>query len=331
MIAKTPSQQRADWLNEQALRLKLGASWAVSKMAANLHCMFGNLCTDGFGILMYHRTVEHIPGVPPPTINVTPSQFRKQLAGLLSRGFVARPLKSLLDAHGQSQQVGSNEFAVTFDDGYENNYLFAWPILRELNVPATIFLATKYLDTDGAFPFDNWSESGSSRVPTQAYRPISTAQCHEMLASGLIDFGAHTHSHERFAYRCDDFCRDMQTNIDILHSRFGITAPTFAYPYGETSPELVETTRQLDLAGAVTTQRRRVQLGDDRFQWGRFYVGQSDTAATLAGKLTGWYPMLASATKSAMRPLKAIAAASRDSNATGRNREFSAAIARKAK
>ena len=61
--------------------------------------------------------------------------------------------------------IPSNVFAVTFDDGYENNYLNALPILRELNVPATIFVATKYLDTDRPFPFDDWSAAGKSGVP----------------------------------------------------------------------------------------------------------------------------------------------------------------------
>ena len=53
-------------------------------------------------------------------------------------------------------------FAITFDDGFENNYVNAWPVLKELNLPATIFVATKYLDSDVPFPFDDWSAAGSS-------------------------------------------------------------------------------------------------------------------------------------------------------------------------
>ena len=41
---------------------------------------------NSFGILMYHRVTPPVEGVPPPTWNVTPERFRRQLGGLLARG-----------------------------------------------------------------------------------------------------------------------------------------------------------------------------------------------------------------------------------------------------
>jgi hypothetical protein len=159
---------------------------------------------------MYHRVVETCPELPIPTWNVAPAKLRQQLAGLMARGFEAWPLSKLVNAHRRRAAIPAKVFAVTFDDGYENNYLNAWPILRELKVPATIFLATKYLDSEAPFPFDDWSAAGSAQAPAAAWRPLSTGQCREMLASGLIELGAHTHSHERFRGRYDAFRADMQ-------------------------------------------------------------------------------------------------------------------------
>jgi hypothetical protein len=62
--------------------------------------------------------------------------------------------------------------------------------------------------------------------------------------------------------------------------------------------ELVESARQLKLACAVTSKNERIKSGDDTFCWGRFHVGQNDTAAMIGAKLSGWYPMLASAARS---------------------------------
>jgi peptidoglycan/xylan/chitin deacetylase (PgdA/CDA1 family) len=195
---------------------------------------------------------------------------------------------------------------VTFDDGYENNYLFALPILRELNIPATIFLATKYLDTDRPFPSDDWSASGSNLVPPSAWRFLSTSQCRELLESGLVELGAHTHTHQRFL-GLREFRRDLRLCLDILNDRFGIERPTYAFPFGDASSERIDVAKQLGVSCCLTTRHRRVQAGDDVYQWGRFDGGPTDSSAILAAKLSGWYTTLADASKEALRRLATLA------------------------
>jgi peptidoglycan/xylan/chitin deacetylase (PgdA/CDA1 family) len=294
-----------DWQDHRSLPFK-AAMWTASHVAAGMQQVSGNHCAQGFTILMYHRVAERIPGVAAPTCNVSPKNLRRQLAGLLKRGFEAWPLSRLVAAQRESRSIRSNVFAVTFDDGYENNYLHALPILKEFGVPATIFLATKYLDSNRPFPFDNWSAKGSPRVPELSWRPLSTAQCHQLLESGLIELGAHTHTHARFLGRVDEFRRDLAVCLDVLRDRFGINHPTFAFPFGDTSPELVEVARTLDVSCCLTTCRRRIQAGDDVYQWGRFDVTDVETAATLAAKLSGWYTRVALVTKSLARPVAAL-------------------------
>ncbi len=296
----------SNWFCQEPTRLRTASIWATARAAAGLQVLCGNRTRTGFGILMYHRIAERVPGVQAPTSNVTPKRFRHQLTGLLALGFEAWPLTKLLNAHSESQAIPSNVFAVTFDDGYENNYLNAWPILRELNVPATIFVATKYLDTDRPFPFDDWPASGMSGVPTSTWQPLSTRQCQEMLASGLIEIGAHTHSHQKFLGRCSEFRRDMKLCLNVLGDRFGIRRPTFAFPYGDLSPELVDAARRLDVACCLTTCHQLVQPSDDICRWGRFYAGATDSPLVLAGKLSGWYSAVAKAGKAFMRPVVGI-------------------------
>ena len=140
---------------------------------------------------MYHRVAEQTLGVENPTVNVTPERFREQLVGLLAQGICGLAADEAgASSAAAGQTIPGSAFAVTFDDGYENNFSHAWPVLRELNVPATIFLATGYLDSDRPFPFDGWSASGSSRVPSTAWRPLSRRQCDEMLSDGLVELGA---------------------------------------------------------------------------------------------------------------------------------------------
>lgn len=321
-----------EWFNPPTPLLNKAALVAAAKLAAGVQNLSGNRCAEGFGILMYHRVAERIPGIEKPSINVTPARFRRQLAGLLARGFEAWPLSKLVTAQRESRQIPGTAFAVTFDDGFENNYSLAWPILRELNVPATIFLATKYLDCEQPFPFDAWNAAGTSHVARDAWRPLATRQCDEMLADGLIELGAHTHSHERFLGRREEFDRDLRLCLDVLRDRFGLDRPTFAFPYGDMSPELVDVARQLGVTCCASTIPRRVAAGENVYELGRFYVGESDTPSMLAAKLSGWYPALVVGVEKLMQPLSAAVRGPRHPAVSGRQKRLSgdSRLARKA-
>lgn len=246
------------------------------------------------GILMYHRVTENIPGVPRPTWNVTPAGFREQLTGLLRRGYEAWPLRRVLQYQDENRYIPRKTFVVTFDDCYENVYLNAWPIMRELKVPATLFLATAYLDSPKPFPSDDWSAAGKPGIPAEAWRPITTAQCREMQHSGLIELGAHTHTHADFRGQRERFAADLIRCQKELKHRFGIKQATFAFPYGTkalgfSGGELAEVAKEVGLLCSLTTEPELVAPGNDPFDWGRFNAEAEDTSAHLAAKINGWY------------------------------------------
>jgi peptidoglycan/xylan/chitin deacetylase (PgdA/CDA1 family) len=284
-------------------RLRNCAVWGASRAALALHTAFRRARTRGFGILMYHRVAQCSAGLAPPTYSVSPEQLHTQLAGLIARGYQPWPLAKALDVYQAGDTVPANAVVVTFDDGYENNLTAALPVLRELGVPATIFLATAFLDSADPFPSDDWSLAGSTRVPTDSWRPLTSRQCEELLASGLIELGAHTHTHGFFAGRGETFREDLGQCLDVLRARFGIQQPSFAFPFGITTPELVQVARQSGVSCALTTRFACVTPGTDPFQWGRFNVVGSDSPAILAAKLAGWYEPVAGSIRSIKRPL----------------------------
>ncbi|HRX79862.1 MAG TPA: polysaccharide deacetylase family protein, partial [Pirellulaceae bacterium] len=194
--------------------------------------LLGSTTKEAAGILTYHRVAEDV-GPDPAMLNVSPSRFRQQLAGLLELGYQPVALRSFVQAKRDQRVLSSRTFAIVFDDGYSDIYRNAWPVLREFNIPATIFLATGYLDSTERFPFDDWSQDADATA-----RPLTSGECREMLASGLVELGSHTHRHEDFRGRPQDFRRDVQRSLDVLHERFGVESPTFSFPYGFTSIEL---------------------------------------------------------------------------------------------
>lgn len=254
----------------------------------------GQRTQGGFGILMYHRVTTPMKGLQTPTWNVTPKRFHSQIAGLLNLGYVPQPLSKVLEWNRDGRQIPSNWFVITFDDVYENVYTNAWPILKDLNAHATLFLATAYLDSTSPFPFDDWPPSGQPGVSETHWKPIATRQCREMLQSGLIELGAHTHTHQDFRDRPQDLYHDLQICKAELLRRFGIENPTFAFPYGTRSlgysgPILAAAAKRAGVCCSLTTEDEQVISGTDPFDWGRFTAEEYDTPRTLATKLDGWF------------------------------------------
>ena len=262
-------------------------------VAVALNEIWGPCTRTGFGILMYHRVIDPTPGQPRPTWNVPPAAFEEQLSGLLNRGFDPWPLERVLEHHEKQWKIPRRVFVVTFDDGYQNNFTQALPILQKLRVPATIFLATRYLDSPDPFPSDDWIAAGAAGVPAEAWRPMTTDECLQMQKSGLIELGAHTHSHDDFRGKPEYLRTDLQQCCAVLREKFQIERPTFAFPYGTkgngfAGSDLVAAARQTDVRCSLTTEAELITAKTDPFDWGRLVAEDIDTSATLAAKLGGW-------------------------------------------
>lgn len=262
-------------------------------VAVALNEIWGPCTKTGFGILMYHRVIDPTPGHPRPTWNVPPAAFEEQLSGLLKRGFDPWPLQRVLEHHEKGWSIPRKVFVVTFDDGYQNNFTRAFPILQKLRVPATIFLATRYIDSADPFPSDDWIGAGAEGVPAEAWRPMTTDECLQLQKSGLIELGAHTHSHDDYRGRPDYLREDLKQCCAVLREKFNIDRPTFAFPYGTkwngfAGPDLVAAARQSDLRCSLTTEAEMITPQTDPFDWGRLVAEDIDTSTTLAAKLGGW-------------------------------------------
>lgn len=281
-------------------RLKLKLMHQTARAGGVVGRILGRRATNTFGVLTYHRITPHVRGVLAPTINVRPERFRHQLIGLKRRGFRFCTVDKLLDDIDRCRAIPERMVAVTFDDIFDNVYSNAWPVLRELQIPATFFVSTQYIDSDTPFPFDPWAQRCEQDVPRDAWLPIQDAHLREMLDSGLIELGAHTHSHQDFREDTEALESDIEHSLGVLVYRYGVQCPSFAFPYGSCrlgfcSDAMTEVVRRCGLRCALTTDSRVNQFGADRFSWGRFHVFDQDTPLTLSSKLDGWYewaPML---------------------------------------
>lgn len=98
-------------------------------------------------ILLYHRILNIYPNFPfdENLAGATPENFEAQIKYLKDAYEVIAfdDLPSILNNRGENHDP---KVIITFDDGYLDNYLYAYPILRKYQLPATIFLTTDYID-----------------------------------------------------------------------------------------------------------------------------------------------------------------------------------------
>jgi len=100
-------------------------------------------------IIVFHRVS---PGLFPWfTEAVTPEDFEKEISYICRVGHVV-PLDWLVQRIYEGKSIPPGTVCITFDDGFKDNFEFAYPILLEYGVPATIFLTTGYIGNGAIFP-----------------------------------------------------------------------------------------------------------------------------------------------------------------------------------
>ena len=117
-------------------------------------------------VLAYHRVLPLAEAerlAVEPGMVVTPETFRDHVA-MLSRHFRVMPLGELIERWRNGAALPPRACAITFDDGWRDNHQYAFPILREAGHPATIFLVTERVGTEGAF----WPDEVCRRIAALA-------------------------------------------------------------------------------------------------------------------------------------------------------------------
>jgi peptidoglycan/xylan/chitin deacetylase (PgdA/CDA1 family)/glycosyltransferase involved in cell wall biosynthesis len=176
-------------------------------------------------VLMYHRITDKQAAGSSHGIWVTARQFRAQLHSLRSRGFETitfRDYDRFLQGQGR---LPRRPVILTFDDGYEDNYTIALPLLRDSGCRAVIFAVT-----DKKRRTNFWD----SDEPTATL--LTSGQMQELNRSGM-EIGSHTISHPRLPQLNNDAIRrELGESKDSLQQVLGSEVISFAYPYGALQP-----------------------------------------------------------------------------------------------
>jgi peptidoglycan/xylan/chitin deacetylase (PgdA/CDA1 family) len=220
-------------------------------------------------IIMYH-SIDDKAAVS--KTSVCPESFKRQMYFLKRHNYNVVRLEELPDLMKQGR-IPSRTIVITFDDGYENNYMCAYPVLRELALPATIFIAPALIGRENY---------------------LTWGQIIEMSESGLISIGSHSMTH---AYLVE--LPEEELEIEITGSKRSIEdhinrpVYSFSYPLGSFNEYVKEKVRKAGYKIAVGTNPGRAYPKHDLFAMKRLRISKtSDNLFAFWVEISGFYTWL---------------------------------------
>ncbi|OYV63110.1 MAG: hypothetical protein B7X03_03140 [Parcubacteria group bacterium 21-58-10] len=222
-------------------------------------------------ILMYHSVGNQENHFS----TVSPEEFQRQMAYIAGKRFSVVSLAELVRRLRTHQPLGG-VVVLTFDDGFRDNYATIFPLLKQYNFPATIFVTTDLIGKSSGY--------------------CTAEELREMHDSGLISIEPHTLSHPKLArISRADAAREIRESRRILQEILGSTPTLFAYPFGNFSDETVELVREAGFIAAVTVEEGIVSPGTDPLRLPRNAVNSATTFSQFRGKVSraiDWYAAL---------------------------------------
>jgi peptidoglycan/xylan/chitin deacetylase (PgdA/CDA1 family) len=218
-------------------------------------------------VLMYHSIDDRGKETK---LSLSPESFARQMEFLHKYRYNVVGLDKIAIYMRKKEKIPPRTVAITFDDGYYNNYQYAYPVLKRYGIPATIFIIIKMVGQPG---YLGWKE------------------IKEMSDSGLITIGSHTMSHLWMpAMGTRQLADELKASKDILEEKLGKSVDTFCYPIGAHDERVKKATEASGYACAVATNPGRHEPSDDIYAIKRIKISRtSDNLLVFWFETSGYY------------------------------------------
>ncbi|MGE4283452.1 MAG: polysaccharide deacetylase family protein [Clostridia bacterium] len=175
-------------------------------------------------VLLYHNIMDGFD-IEQSSVHISPALFEEHMMFLKDAGYRTITFDEYYDYVASRKELPDNSIIITFDDGYSSNYKYAYPILKRMDMKATIFTITGRVGSadDVIYPHFTWE------------------QAKEMQQSGVIDIQSHSDLHtDMMKISTGRVQLELRHSKYLIEKNLGKVCDVFAYPYGLYSREIQE-------------------------------------------------------------------------------------------
>jgi len=164
--------------------------------------------------------------------------------------------------------------ALSFEDGYESVYEYAWPVMERYGFRGTLFVVAGYVGME-----NRWDANFGGR----RFRHLSWEELRTLSAAGC-EIGSHTWSHRDLtALTPDELVRELKESKQLLEDKIGASVESLSYPFGRYNERVRDAAMEAGYrAGCAFFPRR-----DDPFTVAQTAVYRMDTMLDFEAKVTG--------------------------------------------
>jgi peptidoglycan/xylan/chitin deacetylase (PgdA/CDA1 family) len=207
-------------------------------------------------ILMYH----HVGEMPPDadalrkSLTVSQEQFEEQMKFIAEQGYTPIKLAVLMDFLQNGAPLPEKPIVLTFDDGYDDNYVNVFPTLKDYGFVGTFFIIGAPTDY-GSPGYLRWE------------------QLLEMYENGM-EIGAHslTHRYNLGTTRPGTQDGEIKPAHKLMVDHLPNWTPLFSYPSGSYNQYSLDLLQELGYIGAVTTKQGTLQSSKTPFELRRIRI-----------------------------------------------------------
>lgn len=218
-------------------------------------------------ILMYHKVGAPVSSKADRFLNVSARSFERQMRLLARLGYRGVTFAEAVSVLAESEPARRRVVCITFDDGHQNVYEHAFPVLQAMRWPATVFVPTAYVGRA-----NEWDRAtGKPILPIMDW-PLLL----ELQGAGW-EMSGHTRTHPHLEALDDEAAlREMAEGKADLESRLGKPVRTFCYPFGGLNERTPALARQVGFIAACTTRSGLARPDLDLFLLPRVKIAYRD-------------------------------------------------------
>jgi len=256
--------------------LTIQSKQRVKRLIASAFGLFGTSYTQNLSVILNYHSIH-----PSHAYSTSPADFLEQMQ-YVKTNFTVMSLSELYEMRSRKARLPARAAVITFDDGFKDNYEYAYPILKELGLSATIFLTTGFVngDIDITKKWEDYCGLGH----------LDWHQVKEMSENGIY-FGAHTHSHPVLTgIALSEAEWEIVQSKQILEEKLGESPKHFAYPFGQQNTynsSIIEILKKHGFELACSTNWGTRNDDTDIFALPRVRIDSCDSLVDFIAKING--------------------------------------------